>query len=66
MECYADLNSDGTVLTVKCNGVSYVGWGCVFSGDIVLNVENGGTTLGLDASVIMQWGNLEAYTATKQ
>lgn len=66
LECYADLNSDGTVLTVKCNGVAYEGWGCVFSGDIVLNVENGGTTLGLDASVFMQWGNLEAYTATKQ
>ena len=66
LESYADLNADGTELTVKCNGLTYVGWGCSMNSNIILSITNGGTQLSLSGTASMQWGSLSAYTATKQ
>ena len=72
LECYADLNSEGTVLTVKSNGVQYVegtpsSWGENFSGNIVLTVGENGNNLELQSGASTEWmRTLVSYTATKQ
>ena len=72
LECYADLNLEGTVLTVKSNGVQYVegtpsSWGENFSGNIVLTVGENGNNLELQSGASTEWmRTLVSYTATKQ
>lgn len=68
LECPAVLNSDRNMLTIKCSGVTYVGWGLTVPQDINLNISVDGEkiTLSIDKSYSLDWGDLSSYTATKQ
>lgn len=69
LECYADLNQDGKILTIKSTGATYNGMNCLVSCDIILNIKDNGNTLEGDGSfgINPSWGlTLTSYIATKQ
>ena len=65
VECYADLDTTGKTLTVKTNGVDYIGWGVKCGGDIVLEISEAGTKMTMTNIISLHYGNLESYIAIK-
>lgn len=68
LQCPAELSADGKTLTVKSNGVEYVGVGLNFTEDIVLNINisDQKITLSTNKEFSLQYGELSSYIATKR
>ena len=67
LECYANLSSDGTTLTVLAANVEFAGWPDVLLSNFDMTVSADGKTLTFEGPIVSSYQTqYQNYTATKQ